>query len=337
MRLLFLIQKASSRLAMVLTDSLKKCHYYSCYYGFWTLVWWIGNYCSRLSSWKKKAELKKREWLWIYFEKNYADIIRQYKDIPIQQSKPEEFRIWVYWAQGKDNMPELVRACYENLVCRAIDASVVLLTAENLEQYIDLPVPVKNSLNNGMIGYTALSDIIRHSLLSKYGGLWIDATVWVTGKVPVSTLKNLPFFSARASERQSYWVSYLLGSGVVGFPLFGFVREMMIACCEKEKCWPDYLFIDHLIAYAFYHFPAVREIMLSCPDNNPRRSDLWIRMNKVFDKEEYNIIIQDNWMFKLSYKSYLVPKVNGDLTFYGAMINGKLQSVEVISKDQRWS
>lgn len=67
----FTLNKAKQRSIMVLTDSMKKCHFYSCYYGFWTVVWWIGNYCSKLSSWKNKAELKKKNWLWNYFEKNY--------------------------------------------------------------------------------------------------------------------------------------------------------------------------------------------------------------------------------------------------------------------------
>lgn len=309
---------------MVFSDFGKKCYYYSCYYGFWSLVWWIGNYCSKLSSWKKKAEQKKREWLWIYFEKNYADVIQLYKDSSLQQSKTSEFRIWVYWAQGKDNMPELVHACYANLVRCSQNVKVVLLTTANLDQYLDLPISVRNSLEKGMIGYTHLSDIIRHSLLAKYGGLWIDATVWVTSDIPVSRLRSLPFFSAKDCNRQSYWVSYLLGGGNLNMPLFRFVRDMMVAFCEREKCWPDYLVQDCLIGYAFEHFHSVRDMMMSCPDNNPRRSDLWIRMNKSYDADEYKMIAKDNWMFKLSYKSHLVPMVNGKLTYYGAMINGKL-------------
>lgn len=310
---------------MVLTDSLKKSHYYSYYYGFWTLVWWIGNYCNNLHSWKTMAGLKKREWLRGYFEKNYADVIQHYyKDSSAQQPKANDFCIWVYWAQGKENMPELVRTCYDNLLRRTKEARVVLLTAENLEHYLDLPISVWDSIEKGMIGYTHLSDVIRHSLLAKYGGLWIDATVWVTSKVPVSSISNLSFYSAKADDCHSYWVTYLLGGGILNAPLFCFVRDMMVAVCEREKCWPDYLFQDYLIGYAFEHFPYVREPMLSCPDNNPRRSDLWIRMNKVFDEEEYKRIIQDNWMFKLSYKSHLIPIVDGKLTYYGAMINGKL-------------
>lgn len=323
-RFLSIVKKAIQRLIMVLSDSLKKCHYYSCHFGFWSLVWWIGNYCSKLSGWKNTASQKKKVWLWQYFEKGYSDIIQQYNSSMQEQSEVHDFCIWVFWAQGKDNMPALVRACYDNLLLRAQDARVVLLTLENLKQYLDLPVSVCNSLDNGMIGYTHLSDIIRHSLLAKYGGLWIDATVWVTKELPVPTLKDLPFFSAKVVDRQSYWVGYLLGGSKLNSSLFCFVRDMMIAFCVREKYWPDYLVQDCLIDYAFNHFPVVREAMLSCPDNNPRRSDLWIRMNKPFDEEEYKRITKDNWMFKLSYKSYLVPKVNGELSFYGAMISGKM-------------
>ena len=323
-QLVFLFNKAIQRLNMVLTDFLKKCHCYSWCYGFWTLIWWMGNYCGRLSSWKKKAELKKKNWLWSYFEKNYADIIQRYCDSETTLNKVSNYRIWVFWAQGKDNMPALVRTCYENLLQRAQGAEVVLLTSENLEQYLDLPIFVFTSLKNGMIGYTHLSDIIRHSLLAKYGGLWIDATVWVTSDIPVSRLRSLPFFSAKDCNRQSYWVSYLLGGGNLNMPLFRFVRDMMVAFCEREKCWPDYLAQDCLIGYAFEHFHSVRDMMMSCPDNNPRRSDLWIRMNKVFNSEEYKMISEDNWMFKLSYKSRLVTSVNGRMTYYGTIINGIL-------------
>ena len=325
-RNIFLAQKAILRGKMVLDDFFKKCYFYSFYFGFWSLVWWVGNYYGKLSSWKKTAEHKKKGWIWNYLELYYINIIQHYKSYP-EKSLPEEsdYRIWVFWAQGIDNMPALVRACYDNLLKRVQGEKVVLLTNENLGQYISLPISVRNCFEKGIIGYIHLSDIIRHSLLAKYGGLWIDATVWVTTNVPVSQLRSLPFYSAKDCTRQSHWASYLLGGCNVNASLFCFVRDMMIAVCEREKYWPDYLFMDYLIDYAFNHFPSVRETMMSCPDNNLRRSDLWTRMNKVFDEEEYMRIIKDNWMFKLSYKSHLVPMVNGELTYYGAMINGKLQ------------
>lgn len=229
-RVIFLVRKAIQRTTMALFDSLKKCHYYSFYFGFWSLMWWVGNYCGKLSSWKKNAELKKKEWLWNYLEKEYTDIIQPYKsDSTDVQTKVRDFHIWVFWAQGSDNMPALVRACYENLLQRAQDAKVILLTTGNLEQYLSLPRSVLNSLNNGMIGYTHLSDIIRHSLLAKYGGLWIDATVWVTTNVPVSQLRSLPFYSAKDSTRQSHWVSYLLGGGQ-------FECHSVLLCSRYDGC-----------------------------------------------------------------------------------------------------
>lgn len=324
-KLYFMIEKSIKRSIMVLSDFLKKCHYYSFYYGFWSLAWWIGNYC-KLSSWKKKAEIKKKDWQREYIEKNYEDIIQHYRNDSSVEKKTEvyDYYIWVFWAQGTDDMPALVRACYNNLLKRAKDTKVILLTKENLGLFLNLPVSVGNALEKGIIGYTHLSDIIRHSLLAQYGGMWIDATVWITSDVPVSMIKKTPFYSAKDSYRQSYWVSYLLGGSFLNESLFCFVRDMLIAFCEREKLWPDYLIQDFLIDYAFNHFPSVREAMLSCPNNNPKRSDLWIRMNKVFDTKEYMMISQDNWFFKLSYKSHLVTSINGNMSYYGAIVNGIL-------------
>lgn len=140
-RNIFLAQKAILRLKMVLADFLKKCHFYSFYYGFWSLVWWVGNYCGKLSSWKKKAEFRKKGWLWNYLEKYYIDIIQHYRsDCVKSQPEVSDYRIWVFWAQGIDNMPTLIRACYDNLLERTQGVKVVLLTNENLEQYLNLPI-----------------------------------------------------------------------------------------------------------------------------------------------------------------------------------------------------
>lgn len=58
-KLLIMQEKAIKRLIIVFTDFLKKCHCYSYYYGLWSLVWWIGNYC-KLSTCKKNAEIRKK-------------------------------------------------------------------------------------------------------------------------------------------------------------------------------------------------------------------------------------------------------------------------------------
>lgn len=323
--LFFILKKAIKRSIMILSDFWGKCHYYSCYYGFWSLVWWLGNYCSKLFSWKKKADIKKKDWLSRYIERNYTDIIQHYKDDTVRnQTAVRSYRIWVFWAQGEEYMPDLVKCCYKNLLRQTQDSEVILLTTANLKQYLNLPDSVFNSLDKQKIGYTHLSDIIRNSLLAQYGGLWIDATVWITSDLPISTLKKLSFFSPKASKFNSFWVSYLLGTNKENSILFSFVRDMLIALCERETYWPDYLVQDFLIGYAFNNLPSVRETMISCPDNNPRRSDLWIRMNKVFDADEYKMLAKDNWMFKLSYKSHLKVSINGRMTYYGTMISGNL-------------
>ncbi|MDB4345095.1 capsular polysaccharide synthesis protein [bacterium] len=77
--------------------------------------------------------------------------------------------IWVYWSQGFDNAPPLVKECLKSVKHYNPNWNIIELTDVNLKEYIDgihHPGPL-----------AAYSDIIRISLIKKYGGLWVDATV----------------------------------------------------------------------------------------------------------------------------------------------------------------
>mgnify|MGYP000082498576 CR=1 FL=1 len=77
--------------------------------------------------------------------------------------------IWIYWSQGFDNAPPLVKECLKSAKHYNPNWNIIELTDVNLKEYIDgihHPGPL-----------AAYSDIIRISLIEKYGGLWVDATV----------------------------------------------------------------------------------------------------------------------------------------------------------------
>jgi hypothetical protein len=80
-------------------------------------------------------------------------------------------RIWMLWFQGEEGMPWLVRRCYESWVECNPSWEVILLSDENLHQYVDLDY---SSLS--YLGKATVADLIRLELLAKYGGAWVDAT-----------------------------------------------------------------------------------------------------------------------------------------------------------------
>lgn len=59
------------------------------------------------------------------------------EEIPASSNiSPNDYRIWVLWWQGEDNMPELVKATFSSIK-QATDKEVVLVTEKNISMYID--------------------------------------------------------------------------------------------------------------------------------------------------------------------------------------------------------
>lgn len=102
--------------------------------------------------------------------------------------------IWQLWWQGKENMPNLVQTCTESVRKNNETYDVLLITKENYSDYITIPDYIIEKFELGTIPIAQFSDIIRLTLLEKYGGVWIDATVLETGKLPEETF-TLDFFT----------------------------------------------------------------------------------------------------------------------------------------------
>lgn len=86
--------------------------------------------------------------------------------------------VWVFWWQGENKMPQLVRQCYTSLKNRLIGKKIILITKDNIKEYCTFPDYIFEKYKDGKITLTHLSDILRFDLLSHYGGLYTDATVF---------------------------------------------------------------------------------------------------------------------------------------------------------------
>ena len=96
--------------------------------------------------------------------------------------------IWQYWGQGfsSDVVPDVVQMCFDSVDTYKGDYTVIRLCDDDLNEYIELPDYVMNKYKNGIMGATHFSDILRLALIATYGGVWLDATVLLTG-----TLDNM--------------------------------------------------------------------------------------------------------------------------------------------------
>lgn len=111
-----------------------------------------------------------------------APMMRAAKAFNAEYVVPEDWtpKIFVYWGQGFENAPEIVQFCHAELH-RLHDADdIVVLTDENLSEWVELPPDLRDTLGENR---TAFSDVLRFELLAKYGGIWIDATCLPTARL----------------------------------------------------------------------------------------------------------------------------------------------------------
>ena len=191
------------------------CHWKTFGFGYalYGFIWWFCFYLRPPFAYKLSsfAMRKKTEWLDKYVTKRYGDIINRYKQNPPIAEPVKDIHIWVFWGQGRENMPPLIEACYRQLTY--FNSNVTLITEQNVHEYIALPAVIFEKVHDGRITWAHFSDIVRNTLLARYGGLWLDATVWVSGALPMDKLSKMNFFSAngvvpvmRSSVR--FWTSY---------------------------------------------------------------------------------------------------------------------------------
>lgn len=322
----FQLKKLLSRSFSIFSDFLKKGINYSLKYSYYDLAYWIGFY-SRNQHLCTKYTIKKQKWIDNYIYQNYKNLINKYSHRKESDQIITHLNIWVFWAQGVEKMPPLVKACYTQLLKTNSDtkgnSSVKFLDLQNINKFIQLPKEVFDKLNTGKLLYAHFSDILRNSLLAKYGGVWIDATCWTAHAIPEIAYKSI-FFSPHNESDNTYWCTYLLGSNRIESVTFSFVRDMLIEFCLHEKVWPDYLLQDRLLDFAHRNISASKTAIDNTPTNSTRRFLLFPMMNKPFDNDFYNNLISTDWVFKLSYKSLYQKEVNGQETFYSKILNGSL-------------
>lgn len=325
----------SSILKKRLTEFASKSWYYSPAFAFWDLLWWLCFYTHMPMAWKLStfAIRRKTAWLDHYIERKYADIIDSYTSVHAEPKEAGERRIWVFWGQGEERMPALIKACYNQLVTLNGD-TVRLVTNRNLHELLDIPAEIYEKVERRDITWAHFSDIVRTSLLARYGGLWLDATVWVTRQFPFEEFGQMSFYSANgkvaASSRavrfwssfQWNWSSWCMMANKKKLTLFCFVSEMMQTIAARENYWPDYVLQDYLIHYACRKFPGVGDAMTECSKRECRlRNRLAEIMNSPYDENEYAMLTSTDYVFKLSFRANWKPRtIDGTVTYFGKLI-----------------
>lgn len=265
-----------------------------------------------------------------FINKNYIDIINKYKDKEdISDNISRESNIWVFWWQGEEDLPDIVKGCINNLLDKRGSHNVVVITKYNYNKYISIPKYILEKVENGVITITHFSDIIRMMLLAEYGGIWLDSTIFLKNEIP-EEVYNFKFYSNKLNNgsdefvSECKWSAFFLCSAPQNL-LVCFVRDIFLEYWKNYEELITYLFIDYVILIGYIYIKSINNYIECIPENNINLYELINNINNKYTKEKYECITKDTWLFKLSWKhKFICYTENNEVTFYKMIKEGKL-------------
>ena len=242
------------------------------------------------------------------------EVINKYKYLEKSGDSVPDPPIFVCWWTGLESAPAIVKQCVKSIYKNAGNHPVNFITEKNYSDYISVPDFIIEKMKSGKMGLAHFADYLRVSLLEKYGGLWLDATIYCSQSIPESFFE-LSFFTLKSPYKSGYlskyqWVTFCLG-GWRGNQFYSFMKEAFEEYWSKNDYAIDYLFFDYLIYLAKENCPYIKQLMDSVPENTPHRDDLQAAMNAALPAEQFSQVVQeDTEIYKLSWRETYSEKTN---------------------------
>ncbi len=217
----------------------------------------------------------------------------------------KEILAWTCWWQGEEQAPAMVHVCLASQR-RNLPEGVrqIIITEDNCKEYLSLPEHITEKVKDGRISLTTLSDIIRAALLYKYGGFWMDSTLYVCKKLGAEILdhpiytRNLPETQYCADAMWSGWFLY----AKPGNKLFAFLMESFFYYFSVHDRIRYYFMVDYIIAIACNTFPEVEKQLKAVPYNNEGAQELVKHLWEPYDEGQMEEYIKNTSVQKLTYK-----------------------------------
>lgn len=155
--------------------------------------------------------------------------------------------VWFCWLQGIESAPPIVKVCYHSLCKNLGGKEIRIIDDKNWKEFVQLPDYIEKRHEKRQIPHAMFSDLLRLELLIKYGGTWIDSTVFCsTHDYPKEYLdSNLFFFQyARPDDRRYAGISNWFITSCSNNPMLMTLRDMLYAYWKDYNCVVEY-FIFH--------------------------------------------------------------------------------------------
>lgn len=275
-----------------------------------------------------------------YVDKELSSVIKLYNTNPAKHNyrpKPnanindDKMPIWCCWWQGVESMPEIVKMCHTRLkqVIPKDKTELHIITFDNYKDYVDIPEHILEKFNKGIVTMTTMSDVLRFCLLERYGGYWLDATVFFTDDIPEEYFTR-DFYCQKMTNKTENVAREACKCNWCGFSMHGekdniLFRYMVDAFSHwwsKYDSIIDYVLIDYMLMSGYKHIPAITKIIDTVENNNEDIFEMYKYLNEPYSDKLLKRFTDKNVMHKLTYKMELKKKTDdGKLTLYGYLLN----------------
>lgn len=264
---------------------------------------------------KQKLEKKYRKKLEL-FEYKYNE------NLPHEHSN----KVWVCWFQGMENAPLVVQKCYESLQKNMNNREIILITSKNMMNYVQFPDYIQKKIEKGIISGAHLSDLLRLALLVKYGGTWIDATVFCSDDKILRYMLDSDLFLFQnlkpGRNGHTYTISNWFITATSNNKILLAVQYLLYSYWKDNNVIVDYFIFHAFFQIVIERYPDEWEKVI--PFSNSVPHILLLRLFEEYDERVWNAIKQQSCFHKLTYK---ISKVNMDKrnTFYCKLIVGEIK------------
>lgn len=243
-----------------------------------------------------------------------SGIQKKYSNVDITNLPQIGTTVWMFWYTGFNTAPPLVQKCAE-IATKLFESNVILIDKNNLEKYFVFEGNIRELFEKGKISIQTFSDILRCQLLSKYGGFWVDATVFIPHQDFILKNKDRSFFSIKHSSNdilfkqkwneffnKGLWSTYCNGACIQN-PIFAFIYDMFVSYYNSYDEIFDYFEIDYIWLYCYETFEWARKLINEVPYTVNRVFYFHKHLLKKFNQKEWDDTIQNNLIQKLGWRA----------------------------------
>ncbi len=236
--------------------------------------------------------------------KKYRKFIADYvKNHTVNKGENSD-KVWVCWLQGMENAPLLVQSCYKSLQENLKNKEIILITEDNYRNYVTFPDFIQKKIDSGIITRTHFSDLLRLELLIKYGGTWVDATVFCSGNDYPEYMFDSDLFVFQCLkpglDGHCHSISSWFMTACINNPIIILTRDLLYEYWKKNNSMADYFLIHDMFQLAIETYPEEWKNVI--PFSNSIPHILLLRMFEKYNENVWEAVKNMTCFHKLSYK-----------------------------------